>query len=58
MSQNIQHHARRWWLFRMKKQPVKRVIWYIGGKQKIQKRDAFPLAMLPAPVLGNIDGVI
>ena len=42
----------------MRKQPVKTGILYIGSKQKIQKGGAFPLAMLAAPILRNIDGVI
>lgn len=57
-SQNIQHHTRRRWLFRKKKQSVKRGIWYIGGKRKRQRGGALPLAAFASPILGNIDGVI
>ena len=42
----------------MKRQSVKRGIWNICGKRKRERGDAFPLAALAAPILGNIAGVL
>ena len=43
----------------MKKQSVRRSIWYIGGKRKRhrQKGGAFPIAALAAPILGSIGSI-
>ena len=41
----------------MKKQSVKRGIWYIGGRRKRQRGDVFPLAALAAPILGNLGSI-
>ena len=43
----------------MKKQSVRRTIWYIGGKRKRrrQKGCAFPKAALAAPILGSIGSI-
>ena len=42
----------------MKKQLVKRRFWYLGGRRKRQRGRAFPLAVLVAPILGNLGGII
>ena len=43
----------------MKKQSVRRSIWYIGGKRKRrrQKDGAFPIAALAVPILGSIGSI-
>ena len=49
----------RWWLFRMKKQSVRRGIWYIGSKRKRrrQKGGAFPIVALATPILSSIGSI-
>ena len=42
----------------MKKQSVKRGIWYIGGRRKRQRGGAFPVAALAAPILGYLGGIV
>ena len=42
----------------MKKQSVKRGIWYISIRRKKQKGGAFPLAALAASILGNLAGIV
>ena len=42
----------------MKKQSVKREIWYIGGRRKRRKGDALPLAALVVPILGNLGSIV
>ena len=42
----------------MKKQSVKRGIWYISKKRKKQKGGTFPLAAVAAPILGNLGGIV
>ena len=42
----------------MKKQSIKRGIWYIDKRCKRQKGCAFPLVALAAPILGNLCGII
>ena len=41
----------------MKKQSVKRGIWYIAGRRKRRKGDALPLAALVAPILGYLGSI-
>ena len=41
----------------MKKQSVKREIWYIAGRRKRRKGDALPLAALVAPILGYLGSI-
>ena len=43
----------------MKNQPVRRGIWYIGGKRKRrrQKSGAFPIAALAAAILSSIRSI-
>ena len=43
----------------MKKQSVRRSIWYIGSTRKIhrQKGGAFPVAALAAPIHGSIGSI-
>ena len=42
----------------MKKQSVKREIWYIGGRRKRRKGDALPLAALVVPILENLGSIV
>ena len=42
----------------MKKQSVKKGIWYISGRRKSQRGGAFPLAGQAAPILGNLGGIV
>ena len=41
----------------MKKQSVKKGIWYISGRRKSLRGGAFPLAAQAAPILGNLGGI-
>ena len=42
----------------MKKQSVKRGIWYIGGRRKRQRGGAFLVAVLAAPILGYLGSIV
>lgn len=44
----------------MKKQSIKRGVWYIGGRRNRQRqRGVFlPIAALAAPILGSLSGVV
>ena len=44
----------------MKKQAVRRSVWYIGARRKrrIQTGGCFPVGGLAAPVLGTLGGVV
>ena len=42
----------------MTKQSVKRGICYIDRRRKRKRRNAFPLAALATPILGNLDSII
>ena len=42
----------------MKKQSVKRGIWYIGGRRKRQRGGTFLVAVLAAPILGYLGSIV
>ena len=44
----------------MKKQSVRRVVWYIGGRQnrRRQRGRFLPIGALAAPILGSLSGVV
>ena len=44
----------------MKKQSVRRGVWYIGGRQnrRRQRGGFLPIGALVAPILGSLDGII
>ena len=44
----------------MKKQSVRRGVWYIGGRQnrRRQRGGFLPIGPLAAPILGSLDGVV
>ena len=44
----------------MKKQSVRRGVWYIGGRQnrRRQKSGFLPIGALATPILGSLGGVV